>query len=276
MSNRKKATDWFERLPTSDPKSLGIRHNKINLGKTYYPSIDFRTLTGEQIEKIWFEETGGDSTIPDAKITEWWETIPNAKYSSSNDPTPNRAQLLCKYFEDGATRAITPETLRYIYENEHDRGLMDSALKLKYDKTNLFEVNLRIQPDIKVTTDVIIETLSDLYLFIAKKGWRVRFGSGKDVDERYVKMNVVIDGVKYRIPCKAEYHQRGTLHSYVYEPISALGTSHNSKEEALEELQKDIDLWVKIHTFKIGDIKEMIFTKVISSKTIHLFEQKGE
>jgi hypothetical protein len=48
------------------------------------------------------------------KIIKWWETIPNY----SEDTIKTRGYLLCKYFEDGATRAITPETLHIIYEGE--------------------------------------------------------------------------------------------------------------------------------------------------------------
>jgi hypothetical protein len=57
------------------------------------------------------------NTLPDNydEIIKWWETVPNSR---NNEVIPNRIQLLVKYFEDGVTRAITPETLQTIYEGE--------------------------------------------------------------------------------------------------------------------------------------------------------------
>jgi hypothetical protein len=215
MSNRKEATEWFENLPSIDYRNLGIRRTKLSLAKIYYPGKSYKDLTGEQIEKIWMEETSG-----------------------------------------------------YI-RGEEDKS--KEALKLKYDGTNLFEIKLRIQPDVKVTTEVIIEALDDLHSLIVKKGWRVRTSSGKEIEDRHVKMNIELDGVKYRIPCGCKYSKNNNLHVFVYDNIKALGTSKISKDDALEKLQEDIDFWVKVHTER-GTIKEQIFEKVINEDVIHLFK----
>jgi hypothetical protein len=215
MSNRKEATEWFENLPSIDYRNLGIRRTKLSLAKIYYPGKSYKDLTGEQIEKIWMEETSG-----------------------------------------------------YI-RGEEDKS--KEALKLKYDGTNLFEIKLRIQPDVKVTTEVIIEALDDLHSLIVKKGWRVRTSSGNIVENRYAKMNIEIDGVKYRIPCHCEYAKNNNLHVFVYDKIKALGMSTLSREDALEKVQQDIDAWVKVHT-KRGTLKEHLFSNVINESMIHLFK----
>jgi len=146
------------------------------------------------------------------------------------------------------------------------------SLRKKYKPDKQIQCKIIAQIDDEpITDEIIAKFLYDIGTIIRARGWKVTLMSGGERTDRHIKLNMEIDGVKYCLPGRAKYHLRGATHVYVVEQIGGLGTSIVSREDAFQELQEDVDAWIKIHSER-GTLKEQVLSKLATQDTLKLFK----